>query len=119
MYVSNLTRLCMYMFQVYVYLCCLERNILYPLLFLACLTSESPKIAQKLGPFAGALVVTVCTLKCLRCAFSHPPSQYLILAFAVLFFQRNSTASETFIVDYFVTAIMFSKTYEFLLKVSI
>lgn len=101
-------------------MCCLERNILYPVLFLACLTSESPVVAQKLGPLSGSLVVTVCALKCLRCAFSHPSSQYLILAFAVLFFQLDyASSSETFLVDYFVTAVVFSKTYEFLLKVSI
>lgn len=105
--------------QVYVYLCCFERNILYPVVFLACLTSDSPAIVRKLGPYAASLVITVCALKCLRCAFSHPPSQYLILAFACLFFQLDYAAhSETFIVDYFVTAIAFSKTHEFLLKVS-
>lgn len=103
----------------YVYLCCFERNILYPVVFLACLTSDSPAIVRKLGPYAASLVITVCALKCLRCAFSHPPSQYLILAFACLFFQLDYAAhSETFIVDYFVTAIAFSKTHEFLLKVS-
>ncbi|XP_046664729.1 pecanex-like protein 1 [Homalodisca vitripennis] len=104
--------------KLYVYLCCFERNILYPVVFLACLTSESPAIVRKVGPYAASIVITICALKCLRCAFSHPPSQYLILAFACLFFQLDyAAASETFLIDYFVTAIAFSKTHEFLLKV--
>ncbi|XP_075233994.1 pecanex isoform X2 [Lycorma delicatula] len=102
----------------YVYLCFLERNILYPVLFLSCLTSDSPSVANKMGVMCGSLAITVCALKCLRCSFSHPPSQYLILVFAVLFFQLDyASGSETFIIDYFITAIVFNKMYEFLLKV--
>jgi hypothetical protein len=41
-----------------------------------------------------------------------------VLVFAVLFFQMDySSASETFLIDYFFMGIVFSKTYEFLLKV--
>jgi hypothetical protein len=102
----------------YVYLCFLERNILYPVLFLGALTSDSPKVIQKLGPLGGSLVVVVCGLKCLRGSFSDASTQYLVLVFAVLFFQMDySSASETFLIDYFFMGIVFSKTYEFLLKV--
>jgi hypothetical protein len=60
----------------------------------------------------------VCGLKCLRGSFSDPSTQYLVLVFAVLFFQLDySSASETFLIDYFFMGIIFSKTYEFLLKV--
>lgn len=108
----------MCLFQVYVCLCFLERNILYPVLFLGALTSDSPKVIEKLGPLSGSLVVVVCGLKCLRGSFSDPSTQYLVLVFAVLFFHMDySSASETFIVDYFFMGIIFSKTYEFLLKV--
>lgn len=108
----------MYFFQMYVCLCFLERNILYPVLFLGALTSDSPKVIQKLGPLGGSLVVVVCGLKCLRGSFSDASTQYLVLVFAVLFFQMDySSASETFLIDYFFMGIVFSKTYEFLLKV--
>ncbi|XP_054257111.1 pecanex-like protein 1, partial [Macrosteles quadrilineatus] len=104
--------------KLYVYLSYLERNILYPVVFLACLTTDSPVIVRKFGPYVASVIITVCALKCLRSTFSHPPLQYLITAFAVLFFQLDyAAASETFLIDYFITAIAFSKTYEFLLKV--
>jgi hypothetical protein len=98
----------------------LERNILYPVVFLACITSDSPVIVRKLGPYPASVVITICGLKCLRSSFSQPPVQYLILAFACLFFQLDyAAASETFLIDYFITAIAFSRIHEFLLKVGI
>lgn len=91
---------------------------MYPVLFLGALTSDSPKVVQKFGPLSGSFVVVVCGLKCLRGSFSDPSTQYLVLVFAVLFFQMDySSASETFLIDYFFMGIIFSKTYEFLLKV--
>jgi len=91
---------------------------LYPVLFLGALTSDSPKVVQKFGPLSGSLVVVTCGLKCLRGSFSDASTQYLVLVFAVLFFQMDySGATETFLIDYFFMGIVFSKTYEFLLKV--
>lgn len=105
-------------FKVYVILCFMERNILYPLVFLAALTEDSPTIIVKFGALGGALVVAICGLKCLRGSYSDTSSQYLILVFAVLFFKLDyMTASETFLVDYFIMGIMYNKTYELLLKV--
>ena len=104
----------------YVCLCFLERNILYPVLFLGALTNDSPTVLRKFGPLGGSLVVVVCGLKCLRGSFSDASTQYLVLVFAVLFFKMDySNASESFLVDYFFMGIVFSKTYEFLLKVGV
>nr|CAD7264278.1 unnamed protein product [Timema shepardi] len=104
--------------KAYVYLCFVERNVLYPVLFIGALTQDSPDVARKLGPLGGSLVVTMCGLKCLRGSFSDTSSQYLVLVFAVLFFQLDyHHSSETFLVDYFVMSVIFSKAYEFLLKV--
>lgn len=50
--------------QSYVILCFLERNILYPLIFLSALTADSSAIANKYGVSLGAAIVTVCGLKC-------------------------------------------------------
>ncbi|RVE48182.1 hypothetical protein evm_007136 [Chilo suppressalis] len=106
--------------KIFVYLCFLERNVLYPAVVVAAITQDAPSIAAKYGDAVGALIICVCALKCLRHAYSEPDSQYLILVFAFLLFQRDLSAkhiSETFLVDYFITAIIFSKVYEFLLKI--
>ncbi|XP_050344156.1 pecanex-like protein 1 [Nymphalis io] len=110
----------MYFEKIFVYLCFLERNVLYPAVVVAATTQDAPAIAEKYGDAIGALIICVCALKCLRNAYSEPDSQYLILVFAVLLFQRDLSSqkvSETFLVDYFITAIIFSKVYEFLLKI--
>ncbi|GBP53300.1 Pecanex-like protein 1 [Eumeta japonica] len=110
----------MFFEKVFVYLCFLERNVLYPAVLVAATTQDAPTIAAKYGDAVGALIVCICALKCLRNAYSEPDSQYLILVFAVLLFQKDfstSKLSETFLVDYFITAIIFNKVYEFLLKV--
>ncbi|XP_049842209.1 pecanex-like protein 1 isoform X6 [Schistocerca gregaria] len=104
--------------KTYVYLCFLERNVLYPVLVVSALTADAPQLAENAGAGWGALLAAVCGLKCLRCAFSDTGNQYLVLAFAVLLFQIDfAAASQTFIVDYFFVGIVFSKVYEFLLKV--
>ncbi|CAG4961455.1 unnamed protein product [Colias eurytheme] len=106
--------------KIYVYLCFLERNVLFPAVVIAAITQDAPAIADKYGDTFGALIICVCALKCLRNAYSDPDSQYLIIVFAVLLFQRDLGSrkiSETFLVDYFIMAIIFNKVYEFLLKV--
>ncbi|XP_012226316.2 pecanex-like protein 1 isoform X2 [Linepithema humile] len=104
--------------KAYVCLCFLERNVLYPIVFLGALTEYSPKIADKFGKSVGALIVVMCGLKSLRSAYSDPSTRYLVLVFAVLFFRLDySHLSETFLMDYFVTGIAFAKIYELLLKI--
>ncbi|XP_050525456.1 pecanex-like protein 1 [Daktulosphaira vitifoliae] len=91
--------------KVYVYLCFFERNVLYPLMFIGCLTSDSVTVVKKLGTSLGSLILSICALKCFRCSFSQQSKQYNILAFAVLFFQLDYLkCSETFIIDYYLTA---------------
>ena len=104
--------------KVYVYLCFVERNILYPVVFLGALTECSNKIVIKFGTSIGALVIVICGLKSLRSSYSDPSTRYLVLVFAVLFFKVDfRDLSETFLVDYFVTGIAFAKIYELLLKI--
>ncbi|XP_045536966.1 pecanex-like protein 1 isoform X1 [Papilio machaon] len=106
--------------KIFVYLCFLERNVLYPAVVIAATAQDAPAIADKYGDTLGALIICVCALKCLRNAYSEPESQYLIVVFAVLVFQLDLSSrevSETFLVDYFLMAIIFNKVYEFLLKV--
>nr|XP_050854657.1 pecanex-like protein 1 isoform X1 [Vespula vulgaris] len=104
--------------KAYVCLCFLERNILYPIVFLGALTECSSKIVSKFGESIGALIIVICGLKSLRSAYSDPSTRYLVLVFAVLFFKIDfRDLSETFLVDYFVTGIAFAKIYELLLKI--
>ncbi|KAG6453725.1 hypothetical protein O3G_MSEX008304 [Manduca sexta] len=106
--------------KMFVYLCFLERNVLFPAVVVAATTQDAPAIQAKYGDALAALIICVCALKCLRHAYSEPDSQYLILVFAVLLFQIDLSSrkiSETFLVDYFITAIIFHKVYEFLLKI--
>lgn len=104
--------------KAYVCLCFLERNVLYPVVFLGALTECSSKIVSKFGESIGALIIVVCGLKSLRSAYSDPSTRYLVLIFAVLFFKLDfRDLSETFLVDYFVTGIAFAKIYELLLKI--
>ncbi|XP_043476640.1 pecanex-like protein 1 [Leptopilina heterotoma] len=104
--------------KVYVYLCFVERNILYPVVFLGALTECSNKIALKYGVTIGALLIVICGLKSLRSSYSDPSTRYLVLIFAVLFFKVDFKGfSETFLIDYFVTGIAFAKIYELLLKI--
>ncbi|KAI5694056.1 hypothetical protein M8J75_010034 [Diaphorina citri] len=105
--------------KMFVYLCFLERNIVYPVLFIASITYDAPLIVNKFGLLGGSLILTVCALKSLRSSFSDPSYQYLILCFSVLLFQYDfgNKVSETFLLDYCLTSIIFCKSYEFLLKI--
>ncbi|XP_076648981.1 pecanex isoform X2 [Halictus rubicundus] len=104
--------------KAYVYLSFIERNVLYPIVFLGALTECSSKIVNKFGESMGTLIIVVCGLKSLRSSYSDPSTRYLVLIFAVLFFKLDfRDRSETFLVDYFVTGIAFAKIYELLLKI--
>ncbi|XP_076632780.1 pecanex isoform X1 [Colletes latitarsis] len=104
--------------KAYVCLSFLERNVLYPVVFLGALTECSSKIVSKFGESIGALIIVICGLKSLRSAYSDPSTRYLVLIFAVLFFKLDyRELSETFLVDYFITGIAFAKVYELLLKI--
>lgn len=49
--------------SMYVCLCFLERNVLYPLTFVSALTSDSMVVVQKFGIPLGACIIVVCGLK--------------------------------------------------------
>ncbi|XP_076061039.1 pecanex isoform X2 [Oratosquilla oratoria] len=104
--------------KLYVWLCIIEKNIVYPILFLCALTKDPPKLVTTFGTSVGTLMTVVCGLKCFRSVYSQPQHQYLILAFTKLFFKWDMrNLSQTFIVDYFFMSIIFSKVFEFVLKV--
>uniref|UniRef100_A0A182M1A8 Pecanex-like protein n=1 Tax=Anopheles culicifacies TaxID=139723 RepID=A0A182M1A8_9DIPT len=101
----------------YVVLCFFERNILYPLIFISALTADCSQIAAKFGLTFGSMLIVMCSLKCVRNAYSDTGSQYIILIFTVLFFRLDyKLSSETFLLDYFLISIIYRKIAEFLLK---
>ncbi|XP_031359029.1 pecanex-like protein 1 isoform X1 [Photinus pyralis] len=103
--------------RIYVYLCFLERNMLYPLIFLAALTEDSPRIVNKFGALCGSLIVVMCGLRCIRGSYSNQNSQYLILIFTVLLFRYDyKHFHEGFLIDYFLVSILYHRAYELMLK---
>ncbi|XP_023297123.2 protein pecanex [Lucilia cuprina] len=101
----------------YIYLCLLEKNVLFPLLAISALTADASVIAAKYGIAWGTLIVAVCALKFIRNAYSDPTNQYLIVMFTVLFFRIDfAMASETFLIDYFFVSLAFRKCCDFFLK---
>lgn len=97
----------------------LEKNILYPLLFVSALTQESHIVVQedRFGLPFGSFLVVVTALKGLRSTYSDPSKHYLIVTFTVLFFKFDwDGSSETFLVDLFFLSILFHKIYELWLK---
>ncbi|XP_057670879.1 pecanex-like protein 1 isoform X2 [Diorhabda carinulata] len=103
---------------VYVYFSFLERNIVYPLLFLSVLTEDSPRIVSKYGTLRGSFIVVICGIKCLRNSYSNQSSQYLILVFTALFYKYDvRDVGESFLVIYFFMVTIYNKIYELLLKI--
>ncbi|CAH1237391.1 unnamed protein product [Diabrotica balteata] len=104
--------------KVYVYFSFLERNIVYPLLFLSVLTEDSPRIVMKYGTIRGSFIVVICGIKCLRNSYSNQSAQYLILVFSALFYKYDvRKIDETFLVIYFFMVTAYNKMYEFMLKI--
>ncbi|KAF8770828.1 Pecanex-like protein 1 like protein [Argiope bruennichi] len=104
--------------KVQVWLWFIEKNALYPLLFLSALTTDSSYIIKNFGILGGSLIVVVCSFKCLRSAFCDSSHHYLVLVFMTLFFNFDFHGyKEPFLINFFVFSIVFSKCYEFLLKV--
>ncbi|XP_060592528.1 pecanex-like protein 1 [Ruditapes philippinarum] len=103
--------------KLYIWLRFIERNGMYPVVVLCALTRSVPEIVCKFGNYFGPLVLTVCSLKLLRFAFSNTPKQHMILAFTVLFFKYDARwATETTLIDYFFLAILFTKFCDLYLK---
>ncbi|KAK9870316.1 hypothetical protein WA026_006402 [Henosepilachna vigintioctopunctata] len=104
--------------RVCLYLSFIERNIIYPLLFITALTEDGPKIAVKMGPLCASFIVVVCGLKCLRSSYSNQNSQYLILIFTSLVYKFDyKDYLDNFLISYFFMSILYQKVSELLLKV--
>ncbi|XP_042149195.1 pecanex-like protein 1 isoform X2 [Ixodes scapularis] len=105
--------------KVQVWMWFVEKNFIYPLLFLSALSVSTPDVIQRFGVAGGCVVLVVCSMKCLRSAFNDPSQHFLVLLFASLFFRYDYRGpKEPFLVNYFCCLFVFSKVYELLLKMS-
>ncbi|XP_066911070.1 pecanex-like protein 1 isoform X2 [Clytia hemisphaerica] len=103
--------------RLYVILSFVEKNVLYPIVYLSAITQHSDQVAQKFGNLAASFIITICAIKLLRSAFTNTSRQHIILIWTVLFFEYDFRGcSETFLVDYFFMSIFVDKTMELYLK---
>ncbi|XP_071600639.1 pecanex-like protein 1 isoform X12 [Heliangelus exortis] len=105
--------------KLHIWLLCIEKNIIYPLIVLNELSSSAKNIAspKKLDTELGALMITIAGLKLLRSSFSSPTCQYVTVIFTVLFFTFDyKSFTETMLLDLFFMSILFSKLWELFYK---
>jgi len=112
--------------KILLWMCMLERSVLYPLIFLSAVTMDRAVFKDLFGLWGGSIIMTVTMLKCLRIAFSDCAKQYLVLTLSLLLFQYQPDGSylnniqdkrqSPFLLDYFLTSILMLKLEELYLK---
>ncbi|KAG2469474.1 PCX3 protein, partial [Polypterus senegalus] len=106
--------------KIYAWLQCIEKYFIYPAVILNSLTTEARAVSsspEKLCINIRALFITVAGMKLLRSSFCTPSQQYVTLCFTVLFFRCDyQHFSETFLIDYYLMSIVFSKLWDLLYK---
>ncbi|ELK34153.1 Pecanex-like protein 2 [Myotis davidii] len=113
--------------RLYVRLQCFEKYVLYPAIILNALTIDAFSISnhRRLGTqelleeeagndavpdVLGSHVAQMLRAQLLRASFCHPGRQFAPLGFAVLFFHFDCRGlSESFLLDFFLVSILFSK----------
>nr|KAF6279974.1 pecanex 2 [Myotis myotis] len=105
--------------RLYVRLQCFEKYVLYPAIILNALTIDAFSISnyRRLGTHWDTFLLIVAGMKLLRASFCHPGRQVAPLGFAVLFFHFDCRGlSESFLLDFFLVSILFSKLGDLLQK---
>uniref|UniRef100_A0A4W3HH45 Pecanex-like protein n=1 Tax=Callorhinchus milii TaxID=7868 RepID=A0A4W3HH45_CALMI len=101
--------------RLYVWLLCMEKYAIYPAVILNALTNDAFSVSSRKN--CDVLMMTVAGMKLLRSSFCNPTYQYVTLSFTVLFFQFDyRNISETFLLDFFLMSILFSKLWDLLHK---
>ncbi|KAI2657786.1 Pecanex-like protein 2 [Labeo rohita] len=98
--------------RLYVGLLTFEKYIVYPAIVLSALTNDGFALShrKKLGIHCDVLLMTVAGMKLLRASFCNPSYQFLTLIFTIIFFEFDcSSASETFLLNFFLMSIVFNK----------
>lgn len=98
--------------QVWIWL--IEKNILYPLLFLGYITTDCSLFIKTYGHNFGLLLMIICGFKCLRSTFNDPSHNYIIVLFTYLFFSYDIRIliikhDNIHLLNYFIMSILFYK----------
>nr|XP_058909822.1 pecanex-like protein 2 [Kogia breviceps] len=105
--------------RLYVWLQCFEKYILYPAIILNALTMDAFSISnyRRLGTHWNIFLMVIAGMKLLRTSFCNPVHQFTHLGFTVIFFHFDyKDISESFLLDFFMVSILFSKLGDLLHK---
>nr|XP_035958848.1 pecanex-like protein 2 isoform X2 [Halichoerus grypus] len=105
--------------RLYVWLQYFEKYILYPAIILNALTIDAFSISnyRRLGTHWDIFLMIVAGMKLLRTSFCNPAHQFIHLGFTVIFFHFDyKDISESFLLDFFMVSILFSKLGDLLHK---
>ncbi|XP_052496476.1 pecanex-like protein 2 [Budorcas taxicolor] len=105
--------------RLYVWLQCFEKYILYPAIILNALTTDAFSISnyRRLGTHWDIFLMVIAGMKLLRTSFCNPVHQFTHLGFTVIFFHFDyKDISESFLLDFFMVSILFSKLEDLLHK---
>ncbi|KAJ6217771.1 hypothetical protein RDWZM_008928 [Blomia tropicalis] len=99
----------------------IEKNVIYPLLFLSYITTDCSLLIKNYGPNLGVFLLVLCAFKAIRATLNDPSNNYIIITFTYLFFTQdfkrfNGSKDNIFLINYFFMSIIFHKVYDFLLK---
>uniref|UniRef100_A0A8B9LNE1 Pecanex-like protein n=1 Tax=Astyanax mexicanus TaxID=7994 RepID=A0A8B9LNE1_ASTMX len=101
--------------RLYVGLLSFEKYIVYPAIVLSALTNDGFALSHRKN--CDVLLMTVAGMKLLRTSFCNPSYQFLTLIFTIIFFEFDySSASETFLLNFFLMSIVFHKLWDLLHK---
>ncbi|XP_049501940.1 pecanex-like protein 2 [Panthera uncia] len=98
--------------RLYVWLQCFEKYILYPAIILNALTIDAFSISnyRRLGTHWDIFLMIVAGMKLLRTSFCNPAHQFIHVSFTAIFFHFDyKDLSESFLLDFFMVSIVFSK----------
>ncbi|XP_066239383.1 pecanex-like protein 2 isoform X2 [Saccopteryx leptura] len=105
--------------RLYFWLQCFEKYILYPAIILNALTIDAFLISnsRRLRTHWDIFLMIVAGMKLLRTSFCNPVRQFVCLGFTVIFFHVDyKDLSESFLLDFFMMSILFSKLEDLLQK---
>ncbi|XP_039104764.1 pecanex-like protein 2 [Hyaena hyaena] len=105
--------------RLYVWLQCFEKYILYPAIILNALTIDAFSISnyRRLGTHWDIFLMIIAGMKLLRTSFCNPAQQFIHVGFTAIFFHFDyKDISESFLLDFFLVSIVFSKLEDLLHK---
>lgn len=92
----------------------LEKNVIFPLVFLSYITTDTTPLIATYGEHVGVLLLVVTAMKSFRATFNDPSHNYIILVFTYLTFNYDlrhlpGFKNNIFLLNYFITAIIYHK----------